>query len=171
MVLEKFVQPFFQPSMTRKILALCAGLFLLSSCNRCNDFENGEVSNAGAIRQDITLSRCYGTAVARQQAGGIVMRSRAQFLNFFPKRTAACAIGDSLDLDFSRFDLLAYPTEGVCNTRIERRVDIQPNQNQVIYSIILENCGNCGVQNFNNNLVAVDKLPPEFTVVFEYSEN
>jgi hypothetical protein len=165
-----YVQPFYQQLMIKNVLIAC-GVLLLFSCDRCNDFDNGDVNNAGSIVFDINLSRCYGSAVARQQGGGLVMRSRSEFLNFFPKRTAACAIGDSLELDFDQYMLLAYPTEGTCNTSIARRVDIQPNGLRAIYSIELENCGRCGVQNFNNNLVAIDRLPPEYSIEFEFIEN
>jgi hypothetical protein len=156
-------------STVKYIIALCT-LLISTGCSRCNDFENGDVTNDGIIAFDITLSRCYGTSVAREQNGGMHMRSRAQFLNFFPKRTSACAIGDSLELDFSVYDLLSYPTEGVCNTKIERSVEINEAAKEVIYSVIQEDCGRCGTQNFNNNLVAIPKVEDGYVVRYQFDK-
>ncbi|MCC5918897.1 MAG: hypothetical protein JJU02_16390 [Cryomorphaceae bacterium] len=153
-----------------KLLAVFIPL-LLAGCERCNDFENGEITNDGMIVFDIQLSRCYGTAVARGQDGGMHIRNRDQFLSLFPKRTAACAIGDSLDVNFSQYDLLAYVTKGICNTKLEREVRIEPQTSVITYSIRQTDCGRCGTENVNYNLVAIPMVEDGYVVRFDFSKN
>lgn len=144
-------------------------LVLLSSCDRC-DFEGVEKVTTGNYAFEVELSRCYGSAPARQASEGLHMRTRAQFLNFFPKRTAACAIGDSLELDFDTHHLISYYTEGKCNTRIERDVQINTNERRVIYSITQEDCGRCGVDHLNPNILAIPAVGEDFSVEFEFTK-
>ncbi len=150
-------------------IAIVITMAMLTSCGSC-DFEGVEKQTSGSFAFEVELSRCYGSAPARQASEGIHMRSRAQFLNFFPKRTAACAIGDSLDVDFETYDLISYYTEGKCNTRIERDVQINTAQGRVIYSITQEDCGRCGTDNLSPNIIAIPAVGEDVQVQFEFTK-
>ena len=144
-------------------------LWALSACSRC-DFEGVEKTTTGSVSFEVELSRCYGSAPAREARRGLHMTSKAQFLNFFPMRTAACAIGDSLDVNFDTHHLLAYYIEGKCNTRVERNVTISNTERRVVYTIVQEDCGRCGTDNLLPNIVAIPAVDENFVVEFEFDK-
>lgn len=169
--LETYVLKFYLPSMTKipVFLIILSALMLLLSCSMC-DFEGIEKETTGNVSFEITLSKCYGSAPARQASRGLHITSRSQFLNFFPKQTAACALGDSLDLNFKTHHLLSYYTEGKCNTFIERDVQFFLNDRRVVYRVTQEDCGRCGRDNLSANLIAIPAVDEDVVVEFEFTK-
>ncbi len=71
-------------------------------------------------------------------------------------------------IDFSKQTLLGRLSTCVgCNTRYNRTVEKNDAQQQYIYTIEIEECGGCEIENISMNWVLVPKIDDDYTIIYK----
>jgi hypothetical protein len=73
-------------------------------------------------------------------------------------------------IDFNQYTVLGKFAGGKCYVIFERNVFRDDTKKQVIYHIIVHQCGWCDLNNTDMNWVLVPKIPDNYEVVFEVKE-
>lgn len=74
-------------------------------------------------------------------------------------------------INFTNYTLLGKWAEGNCNVIIERNVERKIPKKNVIYTLTVNECGNCEKLEGSMNWVLVPKIPNDYIVEFFVNEN
>ncbi len=145
--------------MTRRFLLFTLGVFIISmSCSKSPKCW-GEDENNGDIIESYSLPSCFYLPV--QEDGSFLARSTDDI-----DTLDGCTVSP-LQIDFTKYSIIGFPTEFQCNAKIIREVIIDHNNKQCGYSITINECGLCKSMGINDNLVLIPALPEDYLVIFK----
>ncbi len=156
------------------IFTLLFFTYLFSGCKNekpCFDQEN----NYGVIAANVKMGECF-TFMKKSE---YVVKSYIEFLDLVSeidtsvwKQTLCDTVSLADTIDFSKYTLLGKYAEGTaCSIGFRREVTINSVDSKYIYAVTVYECGSCDVQTMSMNWVLVPRLPENYSVVFEVSNN
>lgn len=78
----------------------------------------------------------------------------------------SCSTNKLNGIDFDKYTLLGFNTGGKCQVSYERKVIENKDDKEYMYSIKVNECGECKKMAFSMNWVLVPKIPNDWTVEF-----
>jgi hypothetical protein len=69
-------------------------------------------------------------------------------------------------IDFTEYDLMVLPTQASCLASYYRDVKLDVENEKVVYTLRIEECGTCNQQVTLQNWVLIDKVPANYTPEF-----
>jgi len=136
------------------IVAFLALVFLNTSCNKCEveDVSTGIIETEGQLR---IVGNPYGSELIREQhpEGIEYLISYDEGVTYEP-------------VDFTKYDLMVLPTQSSCLASYYKDVKLDVENEKVVYTLRIEECGTCNQQVSLKNWVLIDKVPANYTPEF-----
>jgi hypothetical protein len=146
-------------------LFLVATLFIgLSACKKKCVVET-EDSNAGAIVQGVIFYPASGN-LTPSMGGNYVINATHPYANEFQIRLND---GEKMDVNYSNYTILCYPTIANCSASYDRTVTIDDAAQTVVYKIVVTQCENCPEKYLTENYVLVPAFPSSYAVSYDVS--
>jgi hypothetical protein len=147
------------------ILAFCVFLFVSTvGCHKAPKCWGKTISNAGLIAFDTTVcDNC--TMIADQEEQFVITNQSAynKLMYYLYGNNGVCALNA---IDFSRYSLLGINTFLTCKYKVERNVFLNESEKKYIYSIEINECGNCSEQSYVQHWVLIPKIKTGYDVDF-----
>ena len=138
-----------------------SALILTFSCNKTNCNSSQKTNGTGEIISNAVIEETAFTGLGFRDEYVIksdsanTINARVRFNN------------GSLDsINFNDYSLLGKWADGDCSVRIERDVEKKSSEKKLIYTIKVNECGNCKVLEGSMNWVLVPKIPNDYVVEF-----
>lgn len=135
------------------------------SCNKNNNCPDSEKhTNSGIIFSDASAeNRC----VSVKEQGNYVITNQIDYEEIeLIEWIDTCKSKKLNPIDFTNYTLLGMFARGRCRVNFEREVISDSNNQKYIYTIKVNECGNCETNYEHMNWVLVPKLPDNWTVEF-----
>ncbi len=146
-------------------LFLVAILFIsLSACKKKCVVET-EDKNSGAIVQGVVFYPSAGN-LTPSMGGNYVINATHPYANEFQIRLNE---GDKVDVNYSNYTILCYPTTANCSASYDRTVTIDDANQTVVYKIVVTQCDNCPEKYLTENYVLVPAFPSSYAVSYDVS--
>lgn len=137
-------------------IILMTGLLMLGLFSSCSKSPKcwGKDKNKGIISASVEI-KCHPDNEEKQ----FIIDSDSAYHQVFQ---SVCELPE---IDFNSTTLLGLYAEGNCTIKYIREVEKQ--ENNYHYKIIVKSCGTCKCMGYSFNWVTVPKLPQEWGVTFE----
>lgn len=143
------------------ILSILASLVLLSSCKKCK--VDSTSTNSGAIIEDVVIYPQSGFMTGNM-GGNYVITGSSPYAD---KYEMSLNNGERTAINYSNFNIMAFPVTARCNAAYERNVDINNTTQTVTYTITVTQCSNCKEERSTENYVLVPTFPSTYAVVYD----
>jgi hypothetical protein len=134
---------------------------LFSSCKKCK--VDGISANSGAIIEDVVIYPQAGFMTSNM-AGNYVISANSSYADKYEMTFNG---GERTAINYSNFNLMAFPVTARCNASFERNVDINHTNQTVTYTINVTQCSNCKEERTTENYVLVPTFPSTYVVVYD----
>jgi hypothetical protein len=145
------------------ILSLAILLLGLNSCKKkcvlSDDTDNG------AIVKNVVFYPQAGNLTG-SMGGNYVINATHPYANQFQIRINE---GDKMDVNYSNYTILCYPTTANCSASFDRTVTIDNANQTVVYKIVVTQCTNCPEKYTTENYVLVPAFPSSYGVSYDVS--
>lgn len=143
------------------ILSILVALVLFSSCKKCK--VDSTSTNSGAIIEDVVIYPQSGFMTGNM-AGNYVITGSSTYADKFEMSLNG---GERTAINYSNFNIMAFPVTARCNAAYERNVDINHTTQTVTYTITVTQCSNCKEERSTENYVLVPTFPSTYAVVYD----
>lgn len=126
---------------------------------------------SGDIVSEIDLGVCYNL----MQSDTIIITDTATFLDLKNRidadyyalfKTKCDTLRDTID--FSTYSIIGYFSNGFgCNVNFHKDFFIDKASKKYFYTITIEECGDCTIEEFSMNWIIVPKLDLTYTFIFD----
>lgn len=137
----------------------------LSACDK-NDCYLPDDSNSGIIISSFEVTnKCVRLDEYKDT---YIIRTQQEYDSIKIKESSVdtCTEFKPNPIDFETHTLLGFQVGGTCQVSYNRNVTEDIKNKKYIYSINVNECGDCKLFNFSMNWVLVPKLPDDWTVEF-----
>jgi formylglycine-generating enzyme required for sulfatase activity len=124
---------------------------------------DGVSTNTGAIVEDVVLYPESGFMTGNMGGNYVITGSSG----YADKFEMSLSQGERTPVNFSNFNILAFPVTAKCNASYERNVDINNTTQTVTYTINVTQCSNCPEERTSENYVLVPVFPSTYNVVYD----
>lgn len=146
---------------TTFIFSILVSLVLLTSCKKCR--VDGVSTNSGAIIEDVVIYPESGFMTGNM-GGNYVITGSSSYADKFEMSLSQ---GERTAVNYSNFNIMAFPVTAKCNASYERNVDINHTTQTVTYTITVTQCSNCEEERTSENYVLVPVFPSTYNVVYD----
>ena len=119
--------------------------------------------DTGEIIDSVTIIPSSGSLTGNM-GSDFVIDGDHQHANAFQIRFNDSA---RVNVDYSKYFILANPMIVNCNVAFERNVTIDNANQQVIYAVKATQCADCNTTNYIENYVLVPAFPSNYEVIFD----
>lgn len=140
-------------------------LILLSSCDK-KECDLPADTNSGLIVSSFDIdNNCVRLDEFKDF---YVIRTRQEYdsLKITKSSVDSCSTYNLNANDFEKYTLLGFKESGTCQVSYSRKVIENFEDKKYIYSIVVNECGDCEKLSFSMNWVLVPKIPEAWTVEF-----
>jgi hypothetical protein len=138
--------------------------YTLVRCHKSPKCWGRTITNEGIIAFDtVVCSNCTMTADENKQFVITNQHAYNSLIYYSYGNSGICALNP---IDFSRYSLLGINTFITCNYTVVRDVTINDTDKKYIYSIAVNECGNCSEQSFIQHWVLIPKIKSGYAVDF-----
>jgi hypothetical protein len=146
-------------------LFLLATLFLgLSACKKKCVVETEDTNN-GSIVSGVVFYPSAGN-LTPSMGGNYVIDATHPYADEFQIRFND---GEKIDVNYSNYTILCYPTTANCSAAYDRTVTIDDANQTVVYKIVVTQCENCPEKYLTENYVLVPAFPSSYAVSYDVS--
>jgi len=140
------------------IAFLSFNLSLVSCKKKCK--VNELAKDTGVIIENVTIIPSSGSLTGNMGTDFLIDATH-QHANAFQIR-----FGDSsrVNVDYSKYYILANPMRVKCNVGLEREVLIDDVNQKVTYSVKATQCSDCNSESYIENYVLVPAFPSNYTL-------
>lgn len=155
--------------MFKSKLLLLSGLALALvtvSCKKtCKELR--EDTYAGAIKADISVYPSSGYLTSNL-GGDYLITGNHQYANRF--EISFDKGQTKVPVDYSKYSIVACPVVTYCNARFDKSVEINYQAGAVVYSILSEECGDCGQGRTTENYVVIPAVPESYQLLLDVKQ-
>ncbi|MFA7401655.1 MAG: hypothetical protein WCZ21_03885 [Bacteroidales bacterium] len=152
--------------MNKMILIQSLAVFsvLFFSCDKtdnCPDSEN--YTNSGIIIDNASVEN---NCVSVKNRGNYIITNQQEYDSIEVVKWNDTCDASLNPINFNAYSLLGMYQRGTCRVNFERNVSTDSINKKYIYSIKVNECGNCKTNYEHMNWVLVPKIPDNWTVEF-----
>jgi hypothetical protein len=134
------------------------------SCHKAPKCWGKSISNSGLINFDTTVcNNCTMIADENQQ---FVITNQSAYNNLIYYSYGNQGVCSLNPIDFSRYTLLGMNTFLSCKYKVVRHVSLNETDKKYVYTIEVNECGNCSEQSFVQHWVLIPKIKSGYQVEF-----
>lgn len=146
------------------LFIITISLTVFASCEKAPKCWGKSNVNAGEIVADTTL--CSNCTFLANENVGFVINSEADLIRI---KQSYYRLGDNCKLNsfnLNKYSLLALPTLTTCKYKLKKDLSIDETDKTYIYTIEIEECGNCNETNYRANWIVIPKIKQGYSVLF-----
>ena len=143
---------------------LLVSTFVFSSCKK-NCIQGNDIFSGDIITNAVVLTN-HGIISSKFPDSTFVVNSLtpSNVRNYFTVRFDQDQV---MAIDYSKYNIIGYPTNVDCSSVFERNVTIDNTKQTVTYSIIITHCDECSGVYTAENWVLVPKFPSNYKVIHD----
>ncbi len=147
------------------LLLIFVVVTVLSSCEKAPKCWGDRIVNEGEIVADTNL--CLNCTFLANENTGFVINSSIDLQRI---HRGYYRLGDACQLNsfnLNEYSLLALPTVATCKHKLKKSVTIDDGSKYYLYTIEIEECGDCNETSYQANWVLIPKIKSGYSVKFK----